>query len=88
MSIIYKRCEGTGFIGLHHILHEECKQKPHNISETRFIFQHIAKSDVSVCDCCGDGNSWHGIPGEHYNKSDRMGSDGPYDYNGGLAECN
>jgi len=23
--------------------------------------------DVQVCDCCGDGDGWYGIPGEHYN---------------------
>ena len=22
--------------------------------------------DVSVCDCCGDGENWHGTPGEHH----------------------
>ena len=21
--------------------------------------------DVQVCDCCGDGESWHGEPGRH-----------------------
>jgi len=21
--------------------------------------------DVSVCDCCGDGEDWYGTPGEH-----------------------
>jgi len=21
--------------------------------------------DVQVCDCCGDGYDWHGVPGEH-----------------------
>ena len=21
--------------------------------------------DVQVCDCCGDGEGWHGTPGEH-----------------------
>jgi hypothetical protein len=25
---------------------------------------HIAH-DVSVCDCCGDGQSWYGTPGQH-----------------------
>ena len=27
----------------------------------RCMLQH----DVSVCDCCGDGETWHGAPGEH-----------------------
>ena len=43
--------------------------------------------DVEVCDCCGDGESWHGEPGEHYGPDDPPGNDGPYGYNGGLCEC-
>lgn len=26
--------------------------------------------DVQVCDCCGDGESWHGQPGAHNNWHD------------------
>uniref|UniRef100_A0A6M3JHU8 Uncharacterized protein n=1 Tax=viral metagenome TaxID=1070528 RepID=A0A6M3JHU8_9ZZZZ len=44
--------------------------------------------DVTVCDCCGDGEGWYGEPGEHYNSDDPSGPDGPYGYNGGLCECN
>lgn len=43
--------------------------------------------DVQVCDCCGDGESWYGTPGEHYGPDDPPGPGGPYDYNGGLCEC-
>jgi hypothetical protein len=44
--------------------------------------------DVTVCDCCGDGEtSWYGTPGEHYNNEDPQGREGPYAYNGGLCEC-
>jgi hypothetical protein len=43
--------------------------------------------DVHVCDCCGDGKSWYGVPGEHYNANDPPGPYGPYAYNGGLCEC-
>jgi len=25
----------------------------------------ILSHDVSVCDCCGDGEDWYGVPGEH-----------------------
>lgn len=25
----------------------------------------MLQHDVQVCDCCGDGESWHGQPGEH-----------------------
>jgi len=41
--------------------------------------------DVSVCDCCGNGEDWHGIAGEHDHND--YGKDGPYAYNGGLPEC-
>lgn len=41
--------------------------------------------DVQVCDCCGNGEDWHGEPGEH-NRSE-FGENGPYAYNGGLPEC-
>ena len=47
-----------------------------------------ADHDVSVCDCCGNGEEWYGVPGEHYNTEDPAGRDGPYAYNGGLCECN
>ena len=33
--------------------------------------------DVQVCDCCGDGENWHGVPGQHDN-DDAMG---------GVAGC-
>lgn len=45
-------------------------------------------NDIQVCDCCGDGESWYGVPGEHYNREDPRGPGGPYSYNGGLCECN
>lgn len=47
----------------------------------------IEQHDVSVCDCCGDGEGHYGIPGEHYNPEDPMGDKGPYASNGGLARC-
>lgn len=31
--------------------------------------------DVSICDCCGDGDGWYGEPGEH---NYRKGGDEPY----------
>ena len=43
--------------------------------------------DVQVCDCCGDGENWHGTPGEHYGPDDPMGPKGPYASNGGLCHC-
>jgi len=41
--------------------------------------------DVQVCDCCGNGEDWHGAPGAHDYKDNGM--NGPYAYNGGLPEC-
>jgi hypothetical protein len=43
--------------------------------------------DVCVCDCCGDGDGWYGVPGEHYNADDPRGPRGPYAENGGLCKC-
>ena len=43
--------------------------------------------DIQVCDCCGDGDSWYDILGEHYNAEDPIGHRGPYAYNGGRCEC-
>ena len=25
----------------------------------------VNKTDAQVCDCCGDGTEWYGIPGLH-----------------------
>lgn len=47
----------------------------------------LADHDVQVCDCCGDGDTWYGTPGEHYSNDDPSGPNGPYAYNGGLCEC-
>lgn len=44
--------------------------------------------NVSVCDCCGDGDRHYGVPGEHYNREDPKGPNGPYRDNGGLCSCN
>ena len=41
--------------------------------------------DVQVCDCCGNGEDWHGVAGEHDHND--YGKDGPYAYNGGRPEC-
>ena len=44
-------------------------------------------TDAQVCDCCGDGEAYHGKPGEHFEGGDHSGNYGPYAYNGGLPEC-
>lgn len=43
--------------------------------------------DIEICDCCGDGDDWYGIAGEHYNADDPQGPNGPYAGNGGLCQC-
>ncbi len=43
--------------------------------------------DVQVCDCCGNGETWYGTPGQHYTSDDPQGPDGPYVGNGGLCQC-
>ncbi len=68
MGIHCTRCQGTGFINTHQIeesfLSEAEKSKDfHNI-----ILEWIqgnATHDVSVCDCCGDGECWNYEPGQH-----------------------
>ena len=84
MSLTCTRCDGTGFVNLDQI------DDPIDLSNERQILQWIEANsdhDVAVCDCCGDGETWYGVPGEHYNADDPPGHDGPYNYNGGLCEC-
>lgn len=45
------------------------------------------ETDAQICDCCGNGEMWHDVPGEHYNEGDPQGDRGPYASNGGLCEC-
>lgn len=87
MPITCTRCEGTGFINLHQIPENDLPPDNELIDEIpKWIASH-SDHDVSVCDCCGDGNYWYGFPGEHYNIDDPQGIRGPYSYNGGLCEC-
>jgi len=86
MTTTCTRCEGSGFLN--------AEQLPDDMDV--FEVGHDAvlawvnsdtDHDVAVCDCCGDTESWHGSPGEHYGSDDPPGNDGPYAYNGGLSEC-
>lgn len=85
--MICNRCNGTGFVNSHQISES-------NVSDDKFEEYVISwmkaneNHDVHICDCCGDEEYWYGIRGEHYHKDDPEGRDGPYDYNGGLCECN
>ena len=89
MSLNCTRCEGTGF--LNHEFIEDLV--PSSIAECKdfhdqglWLIENYQDHDVSVCDCCGNGENWHDVPGEHYN-ADNKGKNGPYAYNGGLCEC-
>ena len=91
MSLICTRCEGRGFLNLHQISEDDLAglEKAPNFCDAVLKWIESNKShDVMVCDCCGDGERWYGVPGEHYNDEDPRGSYGPYAYNGGLCECN
>lgn len=85
------RCDGTGLLNVHQLNDEESARLDALGAES-FVEQYggpdCLPDDVAVCDCCGDGDGWYGAPGEHYNPQDPPGSYGPYDYNGGLCECN
>jgi len=85
MSQHCTRCGGTGFLNV-----EQIPESAVDCGDSAAILLWVESHgdhDVAVCDCCGDGENWHGIPGEHYNDDDPPGPGGPYAYNGGLCEC-
>ena len=89
MATTCTRCDGTGFLNLHQV-DDETFTFFDEVGAVSIILDWIKKNtdhDVSVCDCCGDGDVWYGTPGEHYNQDDPAGERGPYAYNGGLCEC-
>ena len=81
MSLTCTRCDGTGFLNIPDEGIDEMDPDEVRI----WIINH--DTDISLCDCCGDGDEWYGYPGEHYNQDDPPGRNGPYAYNGGLCEC-
>lgn len=89
MSTTCTRCENTGFLNLYQIPDSEMAdlEKSDNFEQAVLKWMEDGEHDVQVCDCCGDGEEWYGVPGEHYNSEDPQGHDGPYAYNGGLCEC-
>ena len=88
MSLTCTRCESSGFLNIHQIPEDICRLWDNDGHEVIIEWMKSnTDNDVQVCDCCGDGEYWYGIPGEHYNHEDPPGHDGPYDYNGGLCEC-
>jgi len=88
MSITCTRCDGSGFLNLDQYENITGKN-PDDLNENQMLewIEKNADHDIQVCDCCGNGENWYGIPGEHYNSEDLLGNFGPYAYNGGLCEC-
>ena len=85
------RCEKTGFLNIDQYTEITGNdffelENPHSTVK-KWIGGEFWDHDVQVCDCCGNGEDWHGTPGEHYNSDDLPGYNGPYGYNGGLCEC-
>ena len=87
MALTCTRCDGSGFLNLHQIPDAEIAVTDGTVEKIKaWIKAQTEPHDVQVCDCCGDGERWHGTPGEHYGIHDLPGSDA-YNYNGGLCEC-
>lgn len=86
------RCDGTGFLNIHQIPDDTHIALADTGDWVAGVLAWMAAQtephDVFVCDCCGNGEVWYGTPGEHYGPDDRPGPRGPYEYNGGLCECN
>ena len=76
------RCEGTGFLNFEQVPEGILS---HNRDEVMQWITDHPDTDVTICDCCGNGEAWHGEPGLHDSKD--YGRGGPYAYNGGLPEC-
>lgn len=90
--MICTRCQGTGFLNIHQLPDELQIIGFLNGFETdnwhEYVLMWINNNDnhdVSVCDCCGDGEYWYGNIGEH--SASDYGRNGVYAYNGGLPEC-
>jgi hypothetical protein len=90
MPLNCTRCQGTGFLNLEQIdpavYGMDVPDSTNGEAILKWIKTHD-NHDVQVCDCCGNGEYWYGVPGEHYNSDDLPGEIGPYAYNGGLCEC-
>ena len=80
------RCDGLGIINIP----DDVDISELDLSDEKAVGDFLEKhrnTDVSICDCCGNGEVWYGVPGEHYGSDDPIGENGPYAYNGGLCEC-
>ena len=84
------RCQGTGFLNIDQLDDKTLNNFDNDGHEV--VLEWLKNNDdndhdVQVCDCCGDGENWHGEIGCHYVGGDLIGEAGPYAYNGGLCEC-
>ena len=84
-------CSGTGFLNIDNVpksvVDEFNITGAHNIIIWWIESEDSGMHDVSICDCCGDGENWYGEPGRHYGREDPAGDYGPYGYNNGVCEC-
>jgi hypothetical protein len=70
------RCSGSGLLNYHQIR----EAWPEFAGEAADVLAALEGAglelgvdhDVQVCDCCGDGETWHGEPGQH-NHDDAVG---------------
>lgn len=90
MSTTCTRCANTGFLNIDQVddFDLSCFDTEGNDQVILDWMERNDDHDVQICDCCGDGEGWYGVRGEHYNNDDQRGEHGPYAYNGGLCECN
>lgn len=82
-------CDGTGFVNIDHVpesIRAEFELSDDHEVISAWMLSTTEPHDVKVCDCCGDGEEWYGVPGDH-NPADYGQSGGPYGYNGGVPEC-
>lgn len=86
MAIQCNHCQGAGFLNLDQIEDQSVTEGDAD-AILKWIAAQTEPHDVSICDCCGDGEGWYGEPGRHYTSEDPVGKHGPYAYNGGLCEC-
>lgn len=76
------RCQGSGFLNMGQVPDSVVKEFEAK-GDHEVILTYIKNNidhDVGVCDCCGDGDSWYGQPGEHTH------ADGKWD-TPGVPEC-
>lgn len=81
-------CEGTGFQNIEQVppeIHADAiLAGDFHTAILGWMATTAEPHDVEVCDCCGDGETWYGTPGEHHD-SDFDGVRWPP--NGGVPGC-